>query len=122
TTEGLSCFQVEANRWTTYTSKDGLPDDVIFGVLEDSTGNLWISTNKGISRMEPVHHTFTNFGVTDGLQANEFKEQAYCKSRTGMLYFGGVNGLNMISPGHIPTEPFDPPLVMTNFQIFNREV
>jgi signal transduction histidine kinase/ligand-binding sensor domain-containing protein/ActR/RegA family two-component response regulator len=122
TTEGLSRFEVSEGRWTTFTTKDGLPDDVIFGVLEDGAGNLWISTNRGISRMDPEHRTFTNFGVADGLQANEFKEQAYCKSRSGMLYFGGVNGFNVISPGHIPDEPFDPPLVMTNFQIFNREV
>ena len=122
TTEGLSRFQVNANQFTTFTSRDGLPDNVIFGVLDDKQGNLWISTNKGLSRWNPVTRRYKNFDVADGLQANEFKEQAYCKSRSGKLYFGGVNGFNEVTPDSIRSEPFDPPLVMTNFQIFNKEV
>jgi signal transduction histidine kinase/ligand-binding sensor domain-containing protein/CheY-like chemotaxis protein len=122
TTEGLSRYQVNANRFITYNTHDGLPDDVIFGVLDDKRGNLWISTNKGLSMWNPISQRFKNFGVADGLQANEFKEQAYCKSRSGKLYFGGVNGFNEVSADSIPSEPFDPPLVMTNFQVFNKEV
>jgi signal transduction histidine kinase/ligand-binding sensor domain-containing protein/CheY-like chemotaxis protein len=122
TTAGLCRYEVTANRFTNYTSRDGLPDDVIFGVLEDSTGHFWISTNKGICRFDPARGRMQNFGVADGLQANEFKEQAYCKSRSGVLYFGGINGFNVIRPDLVRSEPYDPPLVMTGFQIFNREV
>lgn len=122
TTQGLSQFDVEANRFVTYTTKDGLPDDVCFGILEDSAGVRWISTNKGLCRWDAVRQQIKNYTVSDGLQADEFKEQAYCKSRSGLLYFGGGNGFNVISPEHMRSEPFDPPLVMTNFQIFNREV
>ncbi len=95
---------------------------MIFGVLEDSVGCLWISTNKGLCRLDYVHQNATNFTPADGLQAEEFKDQAFCQSRSGLMYFGGVNGFNVVSPGHIPRESFDPPLVMTNFQIFNQEV
>ncbi|HEY4110390.1 two-component regulator propeller domain-containing protein [Puia sp.] len=122
TTEGLSRYEINANRFTTFTTKDGLPDDVTFGVIEDTLGCLWISTNKGICRWDIAHHRIQNFGVADGLQANEFKEQAYCKSREGLLYFGGINGFNVIDPLNVKTVSFDPPLVMTNFQVFNREV
>ncbi|GGB15670.1 hybrid sensor histidine kinase/response regulator [Puia dinghuensis] len=122
TASGLSHYEVNANRFTSYTVKDGLPDDVIFGVIEDSVGSLWVSTNKGLCHWDLAHHRMKNFDVADGLQANEFKENAYCKSRSGLLYFGGVNGFNVIDPHHVPIEPFDAPLVMTSFQIFNREV
>jgi signal transduction histidine kinase/ligand-binding sensor domain-containing protein/ActR/RegA family two-component response regulator len=122
TTQGLCRYEVNANRWTTYTTRDGLPDNVIFGVLEDSAGCLWISTNKGLCQLDYLHQHARNFSVADGLQANEFKEQAFCPSRSGVMYFGGINGFNVIAPENILPEPFDPPLVMTNFQIFNQEV
>ena len=122
TTQGLSRLEVLAGRWTSYSARDGLPDDVTFGMLEDSSGVRWISTNKGLCRWDVARDRIKNYGVYDGLQANEFKEQAYCKSRSGLLYFGGGNGFNVISPEHMRSEPFDPPLIMTSFQVFNREV
>ena len=122
TTGGLSRYDIRTNIFTNYTTRNGLPDDVIFGVLDDSAGHLWISTNKGLSRWDPVSGHFTNFGVADGLQADEFKEQAYCKTRSGVLYFGGINGFNEVVPSRVRAAPFDPPLVITNFQIFNKEV
>jgi len=122
TTEGLSHYEVNANKWTTYTTKDGLPDDVVFGVIEDTTGCYWISTNKGICHWDIASHRVQNYGVADGLQANEFKEQAYCRSRDGLLYFGGINGFNVINPRDVKAASFDPPLVLTGFQVFNREV
>jgi len=122
TTEGMSRYNVLANQFTSFNKRDGLPDDVIFGIAEDSTGDLWISSNNGVCRFDPVHRRAKNFGIADGLQANEFKEQAWCRTRSGVLYFGGINGFNAIDPRKVPSEPFDPPLVMTNFQIFNREV
>jgi signal transduction histidine kinase/ligand-binding sensor domain-containing protein/CheY-like chemotaxis protein len=122
TTQGLSRYEVNANRWTAYTTRDGLPDNIVFGVLEDSAGNLWISTNKGLCELDFHKQHTRNFTVADGLQANEFKEQAFCATHSGQMYFGGINGFNVVAPEDIPSEPFDPPLVMTNFQIFNQEV
>jgi len=122
TTEGISRLDVETGRFTVYTTRDGLPDDVVFGMLEDANGIRWISTNKGLCRWDTALDRKKNYGVYDGLQANEFKEQAHCKSRSGLLYFGGGNGFNVITPNSMRSEPFDPPLVLTSFQIFNREV
>ena len=122
TSEGLCRYEINANRFTGYTTRNGLPDNVVFGVLEDSAACLWVSTNKGLCRFDYLHQRAQNFTVEDGLQANEFKEQAFCQSRSGPMYFGGIGGFNVVTPGHIPSEPFDPPLVLTNFQIFNQEV
>ncbi|HXD76896.1 MAG TPA: ATP-binding protein, partial [Puia sp.] len=122
TTQGLGRYEVNANRFTVYTTRDGLPDNVIMGVLEDSAGRLWISTNNGLCRLDYVHGHTKNFTVADGLQANEFKEQAFCRTRSGVMYFGGINGFNEVTPDGIPSEPFDPPLVMTSFQVFNQEL
>ena len=100
---------------------DYLSNDV-FGILGDGTDNLWISTNKGLSRFNWRNRTFKNYGEVDGLQGDEFKEQAFCKSSSGAFYFGGNNGFNLFYPADIKTIPFEPPLVLTDFLISNREI
>lgn len=80
---------------------DGLPDDFIYGILEDDKGKYWMSHNKGISVYDPKTKTFAHYGVKDGLQSNEFNTGAYHKDKDGRLYFGGVNGINVINPNQV---------------------
>ena len=87
TMDGLSCFNKKTNRFTNYTTSDGLPANNIFGILEDKNKNLWISTSHGISQFNPSTKTFKNFDAVDGLQGNEFKEMAYCKDHSGLNVF-----------------------------------
>ena len=119
---GLNYYDKKKNKFTSYSIKDGLPNNVIFGVLEDSQGFLWISTNNGLSKFDPVAKTFVNFTAADGLQSNEFKEMAYCKSKSGLMYFGGHNGFNQFRPENIKETVFEPPTVFTDFQIFSQRV
>jgi ligand-binding sensor domain-containing protein/signal transduction histidine kinase len=122
TMTGLDFRDNKTNLFTTYTTADGLPSNVISGILEDDKKNLWISTNKGISRFDPVTKQFNNYGRADGLQGDEFKLHAYCKSSSGAMYFGGNNGFNRFFPDSIKVNSFEPPLLITGFQIFNKEV
>jgi signal transduction histidine kinase/ligand-binding sensor domain-containing protein len=121
TNNGLNCLNRKTNLFTGYGIEDGLPHEKIVGILKDDQGNLWISTGKGLSKFNPGNKTFKNFGVADGLQGNEFK-LAYCKTPSGAMYFGGNNGFNEFFPDSIKESSFDPPLVMTDFRIFNKSV
>ncbi|HEY5407905.1 MAG TPA: two-component regulator propeller domain-containing protein [Ginsengibacter sp.] len=121
TNDGLNYFNKKTNVFTAYTTKEGLPNDVIFGILEDSKKNLWVSTNKGIAQFNTATKKFKNYGIADGLQSDEFK-QSYCKSRAGLMYFGGINGFNQFNPDSIKETKFDPPLVITDFLIANKKV
>jgi signal transduction histidine kinase/WD40 repeat protein/streptogramin lyase/GTPase SAR1 family protein len=103
-----------------FREQDGLPSNVINGILEDNQGNLWISTNKGISTFDPKRHIFKNYDVDDGLQSNEFNSGAYFKSRSGEMFFGGINGFNSFFPEFIQGSPLIPPVVITNSLLFNR--
>jgi signal transduction histidine kinase/streptogramin lyase/ActR/RegA family two-component response regulator len=110
-----------------YNQQDGLPNDVICGILEEVPANgagsrLWLSTNKGLSRYNPATETFTNYSVKEGLQSNEFNVCAFFKSRTGEMFFGGINGFNAFYPGQIGHNPFIPRIVITSFKKFNRTV
>src|SRR5258706_4057456 len=122
TFSGLNHFDTKSQLFTTYRAADGLPNEAIFGILEDDKKNLWISTNKGLSKFNPATKTFKNFDVGDGLQSHEFKESAYCKSRSGGMYFGGNNGFNDFFPDSIKERSFDQPIVLTNFQLFRKPV
>ena len=122
TATGLNLLDRHTGHIITYSTKDGLPGPMIFGILEDNKGNLWISTNNGLSRFNPASKVFMNFSEANGLQSNEFKSHSCFKSASGALYFGGVNGFNAFFPDSIKEISFAPPLVITGFQIFNKEV
>ena len=119
---GLNRFNREKNIFIRITEKDGLPGNVVYGIIEDAHGNLWLSTNRGISKCNPKTTSFRNYDVYDGLQSNEFNQGAYCKTRTGEMFFGGINGFNAFHPDSIKDNPHIPPIVFTDFQISNRSV
>jgi ligand-binding sensor domain-containing protein/signal transduction histidine kinase len=110
---GLNRYNVEEETFTRFTEKNGLPNDVIYGILEDEDENLWISTNFGLSRFNIAAQRFRNFTASDGLQSNEFNQNAFAKSRNGFLYFGGINGFNVFKPSEIRNDPALPPVVLT---------
>jgi len=122
TGSGLNRFDPENRNFQIYNEKDGLPVDLINAIQEDKHGNLWLSTSKGISRLNPDSGTVRNYTVEDGLQGNDFNFKSSLRSRSGRLYFGGVNGFNEFYPDSIRDNPFPPPVVLTNLQIFNKTV
>lgn len=119
---GLILFGRNSNTFTRFTEKDGLPNQVIYGILEDNTGNLWLSTNNGISRFDPKKKLFTNYDVYDGLQSNEFNSGAFFKNRKGELLFGGVNGFNLFDPKDVTANEQIPPVVLTAFRKFDQPI
>ncbi len=119
---GLNRLDLETGKYTHYREKDGLPNDVVYGVLPDDKGNLWLSTNKGLSQFNPSTGLFKNYNVKDGLQSNEFNGGSYFKNKRGELFFGGVNGFNVFHPSNIKANKHVPPVVITDFQLFRQSV
>lgn len=116
---GLNRYDATSRTFTHYTENDGLPNNVIYGILPDSKGNLWLSTNKGLSKFNLTTRLFENFDVKDGLQGNEFNQGAYLRSRDGKLFFGGIDGFNVFYPESIRVNPDIPPVVLTSFKVFD---
>jgi signal transduction histidine kinase/CheY-like chemotaxis protein/ligand-binding sensor domain-containing protein len=117
---GLDRFDPVTRHFTIFKTKDGLPNDYVQAILEDDKGQLWISTNNGISKYDPKTNKFKNFTTEDGLQGDEFKQHSALKSNTGAFYFGGVNGFNSFFPNQVFETSYNPPLVFTNFQVYNK--
>ncbi|MEO8664579.1 MAG: two-component regulator propeller domain-containing protein [Ignavibacteria bacterium] len=119
---GLNKFSREQEIFVRYTMEDGLPNNMVKGIVEDDYENLWISSNKGISRFNPKNKTFRNFDAADGLQSNEFNDGTFFKHKDGTLYFGGINGITYFKPEEIKDNPYIPNIVITDFQVFNESV
>ncbi|MBL0126473.1 MAG: hypothetical protein IPP83_03230 [Flavobacteriales bacterium] len=81
-----------------HTVHDGLPDQFLYGMQKAGDGTWWISTNKGLSHFDPGTSTFRNYTTADGLQSKEFNSNAFFRSASGRMYFGGVNGFNHFVP------------------------
>lgn len=127
--KGLFALNAFTGRVTYLTQKDGLPNNTIYGILQDAQGNLWISTNKGICRFFPgtnpdkiTPSAFINYTATDGLQSNEFNTGAYCKGQDGAMYFGGINGLTRFNPETLSGSRHAPDVVFTNILVDNEPV
>ena len=116
---GVSVYDQEMTLRTTYTQKDGLPNDNVIGILEDDQGDRWISTDNGLSRLDPSRDVFKNYTRTDGLAANEFNYNSYYKSDDGELFFGGYNGVTAFYPSRIETNHSTDPLVFTALRVLN---
>jgi signal transduction histidine kinase/ligand-binding sensor domain-containing protein/DNA-binding response OmpR family regulator len=117
---GLNRFDRQTEAFLHITDKDGLPNNVVYGVQADATGKLWLSTNNGLSRFDPETRRFRNFDANDGLQSNEFNSGASFKSPSGELFFGGIYGFNYFRPEEIRDNPHLPPVVITSFRRGNR--
>jgi ligand-binding sensor domain-containing protein/two-component sensor histidine kinase len=124
---GLNGFNKKTGQFVSYTTKDGLPDNSIYGILKDDQGNLWLSTYKGICRFTPP--TFSNskavcrtYDMSDGLPGNESFLTTCVKGNDGTLYFAPIGGLVAFKPGNLKDNSFVPPVVITDFSVFNKSI
>lgn len=120
---GLNRLDTQTGFFEKFTDKDGLPDMVVYGILPDESGNLWLSTNKGLSVFNLVNRTFRNFDQRDGLQNLEFNTLAWHKSADGEMFFGGIEGFNAFFPEKmLQANTHKPPVVLTDFKISGKSV
>ncbi|AEA43547.1 adenylate/guanylate cyclase domain-containing protein [Fluviicola taffensis] len=98
---GLLKLNLKTGKVVAYTRKQGLPNNFVYGILPDERGNLWLSTNKGLARFNTNEERCTNYSEVNGLMSNEFNTGAYLLSKTGEMYFGGIEGYNFFNPKNL---------------------
>ena len=119
---GLNHFNKAAERFMRYTWDDGLPSDNIRGIEGDGKGNIWITTDKGLCRFDPLRKLFANFDRSDGLQSNVFNIGAIARNNRGELFFGGIRGLNSVYADSIQTTLAAPKILINDFQIRQKSI
>ncbi len=107
-------------RFRRFGKREGLLSETINGLLLDDQGNPWLSTNRGLSRLDPSTHLFRHFNTSHGLQSDEFNFAAALRASDGRMYFGGINGFNAFDPHAVRTNTHAPPVVITRFLKFNQ--
>lgn len=117
---GLNQYEFESDRFFHYTVKEGIVSNTIRGIIADQQGNLWISTNYGLSKFVPQSEEFKNYDINDGILANEFCTSSCCRTAEGELFFGGINGFISFYPDQIYNNTFIPPVILTGFNIIGE--
>jgi signal transduction histidine kinase/ligand-binding sensor domain-containing protein/DNA-binding response OmpR family regulator len=116
---GLDRFNPETEIFTHFSKREELQG--IIGILEDSHNNLWLATNKNILKFNPQNNELKSYSKGDGLLANQFSSKAIFKNEDGEMFFGG-HGFNIFHPDSLVRNSYIPPVVITDFQIFNQSV
>ncbi len=119
---GLCNFDRESRMFTHHEVSFDSGADVIYGILEDSQRNLWLSTTKGMFCYNMDSSKCIHFDQTVGLQSMEFNQGAFFQSPSGEMFFGGNNGLNAFHPDRLYTNENIPEIVITRFKVQDMEV
>jgi signal transduction histidine kinase/ligand-binding sensor domain-containing protein/DNA-binding response OmpR family regulator len=117
---GLNRLDIQTGAFSRYTTAEGLPNNVVYGVLPDDAGHLWLSTNRGLARFDRGTGAVRSFDAGDGLQSNEFNSGAAFRSGSGEMFFGGLYGFNHFRPEGVRDNPHRPAVVITGLRRLNR--
>ena len=121
-TKGLFLCSQNGTILKTYDINNVLPNNRVHAITQDNRGDIWISSNYGISRLNTEIQKVRSYSKEDGLQGDQFYQQSFLKTREGELYFGGYSGFNSFHPDSLKENEFIPPVYITDFQIFNKPV
>ncbi len=127
--EGLNKFipvwendRLKGVRIKRYMKNDGLPSNIIYGIKPDGKGNLWLSTDNGLVKFNPLAGSFRHYYQIDGVQDNQFFWGAHCRLNDGRLVFGGISGITMFNPEEIKENRFIPRVLITGISLFGNQV
>ena len=118
--DGLYFYNITSKKSIKYGTPEGLPNEVIYGILPTDANTLWLSTNHGLSRLNLKTRKFKNFDVSDGLIGDEFNFGAFIKLRNGNLAYGGTSGIDYFDPKNIAENAFLPPVSITSILVNNK--
>lgn len=115
--EGICRYVAEDDSFVSYGIEEGLPYSIYYGILDDGTGNLWLSSNRGIVKYDPDTHTTQLYTYEDGMQSNQFNYRSSLKTSDGKMYFGGVSGFNSFYPSKLSSNTIKPRVCISSINV-----
>jgi ligand-binding sensor domain-containing protein/signal transduction histidine kinase len=119
---GLCRLDASKQQFTTYTTKNGFPSNIMYAALEDGQHNFWVSTSKGLVRFAPGNGNITVFTRAHGLLNDQFNYNSAFKDSSGRMYFGSVKGMISFHPDEFIRNDFELPVYITGFEVYDKEL
>lgn len=120
--KGFCKMNIKTGACRYYTMDNGLPNNVVYGIMQDKPGSLWMSTNSGLSSYNTKSNQFRNYTFEDGLQSNEFNRYCFAQSPSGAMLFGGVNGVNYFNAADITSRKSETRVWLTDMFVNGKAV
>lgn len=123
TREGIVIFKdvSQPEGFVSFGAKEGLENTSVRAIQEDHDGNIWISTNGGISRLDEKTGRFYNYNYHDGIPMGDFMDGSTCITPDGTLFFGSQNGACYFNPRELSSPRQVSPVTITQFFIYNKQ-
>lgn len=118
---GICMYNYQSDSFTVYNSEKGLPSNVIYGMLDDVEGNLWLSSNRGIIRYNPSNRQYKLYTHEEGLQSDQFNFRSSLKASDGKFYFGGIEGFNCFYPDRMKLNTVPPTCKISGVYFYENE-
>jgi hypothetical protein len=119
---GLCRFDKKTNEFKWFNKFSGLNEENIASIIEDNKGDIWVSGNAGITKLDLKTNEVVNFTTSDGLLSDDFNFNAVLRDKEGTLYFGNYKGVDFFNPKDLSTNSIVPSLYLTGLKIFNKDV
>ena len=120
--EGFCRYNPQTDNFTRYNMSQGFPSNTIYEMIDDNKGNLWITTNNGLVCFNPEADTKRVYTTANGLLSNQFNFQSAFRDKKGRIYLGSINGFIVFDPETFVENSFLPPIVITDFYLFNKRL
>jgi signal transduction histidine kinase/ligand-binding sensor domain-containing protein len=114
---GIDLFDPKTNSFKSYGQEEGLANNVVYGMNEDKNGDLWMSSNAGISCFHVKTVSFINYFPADGIISNEYAQNGCFKNQNGELFFASPEGVLLFNPANIHESKVDPPVILSSYAV-----
>lgn len=119
---GFCLFHPETETFTSYNLADGLPNDVVYQIVEDKDGLFWLTTNNGLVCFQPTTGAMKVYTTSNGLLGDQFNYHSSLETEDGTIYLGSIDGFIAFNPKTFSENRSLPSIVITDFLLFGKEV
>ncbi|MBD0404337.1 ATP-binding protein [Flammeovirga sp. EKP202] len=114
---GLFCYFSSVNQMELIEAPTYLNLQIVYSITEDQNGILWLGSNNGLFSYDPHQKQFKRYGISEGIQGNQFNYRAVYQHQENDIYFGGIDGFTRFNPQDIPKSEILPAPIISDVNV-----